>query len=249
MIFQLALAVSLLVGCGNKNATASNELSPTGQQEAVASTESATKTPASIDGISQFVSWEEGAMSVSLFTLLSCDDLIAYRNRGYRRILTSQFEPTAEGAITITDDEMSGPILPDSPDVSYFFIEDGKGDLTDKIRLSPGRFHLVFSPADKGVNLHSCTINPETGDFDVHYDRENTIILRYAKDPGWPWLSTDVLDVGFIAENFDKPSWQTMLNKLKAKKQPNDVEQWNRRLIENMIKYNEPFTGLGSTDY
>ena len=99
------------------------------------------------------------------------------------------------------------------------------------------------------MNLHSCTINPETGDFDVHYDRENTIILRYAKDPGWPWLSTDVLDVGFIAENFDKPSWQTMLNKLKAKKQPNDVEQWNRRLIENMIKYNEPFTGLGSTDY
>ena len=311
MIFQLALAVSLLVGCGNKNAKASNELSPAEQQEAVASTESATKTPASIDGISQFVSWEEGAMSVSkegdlfvlknasgyhtlylkpagdgvyqeasgkhdmigqsarfvaekvgdvttltaysdkmmLFTLLSCDDLIAYRDRGYRRILTSQFEPTAEGAITITDDEMSGPILPDSPDVSYFFIEDGKGDLTDKIRLSPGRFHLVFSPADKGVNLHYCTINPETGDFDVHYDRENSIILRYAKDPGWPWLSTDVLDVGFIAENFDKPSWQTMLNKLKAKKQPNDVEQWNRRLIENMIKYNEPFTGLGSTDY
>ena len=40
-----------------------------------------------------------------------------------------------------------------------------------------------------------------------------------------------------------------MLNKLKAKKQPNEVEQWNRRLIENMLKYNEPFTGLESTGY
>ena len=152
-------------------------------------------------------------------------------------------------AITITDDEMSGPILPDSPDVSYFFIEDGKGDLTDKIRLSPGRFHLYFSPADKGVNLHFCSLNPETGDLDVNYDRENTIILRYAKDPGCEWLSTDVLDTGFIIYNFEKPYWQVMLNKLRAKKQPNEVEQWNQRLIKNLIEYNDPYTGIGSTDY
>ena len=73
--------------------------------------------------------------------------------------------------------------------------------------------------------------------------------MRYAKDPGWLWLSTDVLDVDFIAEYFDKPSWQIMLDKLKAKKQPSEVEKWNRRLIENMIEYNEPFTGLEITDY
>ena len=39
------------------------------------------------------------------------------------------------------------------------------------------------------------------------------------------------------------------LDKLKAKKHPNEVERWNKRLIENLIEYNEPFTGLGSTDY
>ena len=227
-----------------------------------------TKT-ATIDDISQFVSWEMGAMSVSnegenfilqdtkgpltlvlepttngvyqeisedhdmigqgarfvaekigdvttltayndkmvLFTLLSCDDLKEYRNKAYRRLLTSRFEPTEDGLITITDEVMKGPILPESPDLTYFFIEDGEGDLTDKIRLSPGRFHLAFSPADKGVNLHFCAINPETGDLDVLYERENSIILRYAKDPEWPWLSTDVLDAGFLIYNFDKPYW------------------------------------------
>ena len=40
-----------------------------------------------------------------------------------------------------------------------------------------------------------------------------------------------------------------MLNKLKAKKQPNEVEKWNRKLIENLLKYNDPYTGLASTDY
>ena len=311
MIFQLALALSFLIACGSKNANAGNDSAQIDHQETTAPTESADKTPASIDGISQFVSWDMGALSVSkegklfvindtegyyklylkptgngtyqetsktqdmigqgarfvaekvgdvttltaysdkmmLFSLISCDDLKAYRNRAYRRILKSQFEPTPDGAITITDDEMSGPILPDSPDVSYFFIEDVKGDLTDKIRLSPGRFHLYFSPADKGVNLHFCSLNPETGDLDVNYDRENTIILRYAKDPGWEWLSTDVLDTGFIIYNFEKPYWQVMLNKLRAKKQPNEVEQWNQRLIKNLIEYNDPYTGIGSTDY
>lgn len=311
MIFQLAFALSFLIACGSKNANASNDSAQIDQQKTTAPTESEDKASASIDGISQFVSWDMGALSVSkegelfvindtegyyklylkptgngtyqetsktqdmigqgarfvaekvgdittltaysdkmmLFSLISCDDLKAYRNRAYRRILKSQFEPTPDGAITITDDEMSGPILPDSPDVSYFFIEDGKGDLTDKIRLSPGRFHLYFSPADKGVNLHFCSLNPETGDLDVNYDRENTIILRYAKDPGWEWLSTDVLDTGFIIYNFEKPYWQVMLNKLRAKKQPNEVEQWNQRLIKNLIEYNDPYTGIGSTDY
>ena len=42
---------------------------------------------------------------------------------------------------------------------------------------------------------------------------------------------------------------QVMLDKLKAKKHPNEVELWNKRLIENLIEYNEPFTGLGNTDY
>lgn len=184
-----------------------------------------------------------------LFSLISCDDLMAYRNKAYRRILKSRFEPTDEGPITITDDTMSGPILPNSPDITYFFIEDGKGDLTDKMRLSIGRLHLLFSPADKGLNLHFCAINPFTDEFEVDYERERSIILRYAKDPGWPWLSTDVLDAGFIIYNFEKPYWQVMLNKLKAKKQPNEVEKWNRRLIENLLKYNDPYTGIGSTDY
>lgn len=184
-----------------------------------------------------------------LFSLISCDDLMEYRNRAYRRILKSRFEPTDDGPITITDDTMSGPILPDSPDINYFFVEDGNGDLTDIIRLSPGRFHLNFSPADKGLNLHFCTINPQTGDIEINYERENAIILRYAQDPGWPWLSTDVLDTGFIIYNFEKPYWQVMLKKLKAKKQPNEVERWNKKLLENLIKYNEPYTGLGCTDY
>ena len=184
-----------------------------------------------------------------LFSLISCDDLMAYRNKGYLRILKSRFEPTADGPITITDETMSGPILPGSPDITYFFVEDGKGDLTDKMRLSPGRLHLLFSPADKGLNLHYCAINPFTDELEADYEHERSIILRYAKDPGWPWLSTDVLDTGFIIYNFDKPYWQVMLNKKKAKKQPNEVEKWNRKLIENLLKYNEPYTGLGSTDY
>ena len=183
-----------------------------------------------------------------LFSLISCDDLMAYRNKAYRRILKSQFEPTADGPITITDETMSGPILPGSPDITYFFVEDGKGDLTDKMRLSPGRLHLLFSPADKGLNLHYCAINPFTDELEVDYERERSIILRYAKDPGWSWLSTDVLDTGFIIYNFEKPYWQVMLNKLKAKKQPNEVERWNRKLIENLLKYNDPYTGLESTD-
>ena len=184
-----------------------------------------------------------------LFTLLSCDDLKAYRNQCYRRMLTSKFEPTDEGVVTITDDMMRGPILPDSPDLHYFFVEDDNGDLTEYIRLSPGRFHLAFSPADKGVNLHTCNMYGETGELQVNYDRENSIILRYAEDPGWPWLSTDVLDAGFLIYNFDTPYWKLMLNKLKAIKNPNEVEIWNRRLLENLIKYNEPYTGLASTDY
>ncbi len=310
-IFQLSLAVSFLLACGSKNANAGNDPSQTEQQETMPPTERVSNTSATIDGISQFLSWDMGAMSVSkegdffiikdaegsltlflkpsgngvyqetsgkhdmigqsarfvaekvgdvmtltaysdkmmLFTLLAYDDLIAYRNRAYRRILKSKFEPTAEGAITITDDKMTGPILPDSPDIDYFFIEDGKGDLTDMIRLSPGRFHLSFSPADKGINLHFCSINPQTGDLDVNYERENSLVLRYAKDPGWEWLSTDVLDTGFIIYNFEKPYWQVMLNKLKAKNQPNEVEQWNRKLIENLIEYNEPYSAIESTDY
>ena len=300
-----------MIVCGCSNANTGNAPAQTSPQETTAKTEKGAITSASIDGVSQFLSWEMGPMSVTkegdhfvlkddnsplilylestgnggyqetsgkhdmigqsarfvaekvgdmtiltaysdkmmLFTLLSCDDLMAYRNRAYRRILTSQFEPTPDGAITITDDMMSGPILPDSPDVNYFFVEDGKGDLTEIMRLSPGRFHLAYSPADKGINLHYCDINPESGDLDVKYGSEDTIKLRYAKDPGWPWLSTDVLDLGFIVFNFEKPYWKVMLNKLKAKKQPNEVEQWNKRLLENMIKYNEPFTGIESTDY
>lgn len=307
---QFVLATLALVACGAKNANTDNSSSQTDSLSTKNETIMETKT-ATIDDISQFVSWEMGAMSVSnegenfilqdtkgpltlvlepttngvyqeisedhdmigqgarfvaekigdvttltayndkmvLFTLLSCDDLKEYRNKAYRRLLTSRFEPTEDGLITITDEVMKGPILPESPDLTYFFIEDGEGDLTDKMRLSPGRYHLAFSPADKGVNLHFCAINPETGDLDVLYERENSIILRYAKDPEWPWLSTDVLDAGFLIYNFDKPYWKVMLDKLKAIKQPNEVEQWNRRLIENLIEYNEPFTGLGSTDY
>ena len=307
---QFVLATLALVACGAKNANTDNSSSQTDSLSTKNETIMETKT-ATIDDISQFVSWEMGAMSVSnegenfilqdtkgpltlvlepttngvyqeisedhdmigqgarfvaekigdvttltayndkmvLFTLLSCDDLKEYRNKAYRRLLTRRFEPTEDGLITITDEVMKGPILPESPDLTYFFIEDDEGDLTDKIRLSPGRYHLAFSPADKGVNLHFCAINPETGDLDVLYERENSIILRYAKDPEWPWLSTDVLDAGFLIYNFDKPYWKVMLDKLKAIKQPNEVEQWNRRLIENLIEYNEPFTGLGSTDY
>lgn len=184
-----------------------------------------------------------------LFTLFDCDDLQAYRNKAYRRILKSRFEPTPNGAIFITDEEMEVPILPDSPVLGYFFMEDGEGDLTENIRLSPLRFYLTFSPADKGVNLHAAKFDPETEKFTPEYERENTIILKYAKDPGWPWLSTDVLDAGFLIFNFDKPYWQVMLDKLKKIKQPNAIEQWNRKLIENLIKYNDPFTGLGSSDY
>lgn len=184
-----------------------------------------------------------------LFSLISCDDVEAYRNRAYLRILKSRFEPTDGGPITITDDTMSGPILPDCPEIDYFFVEDGNGDLTNIMRLSPGRFHLAFAPADKGINLHYCDINPQTGDIEVNHERENTIILRYAQDPDWPWLSTDVLDTGFIIYNFEKPYWQVMLNKLNAKKQLNDVEKWNRKLIENLLQYNDPYTGIESTDY
>ena len=312
LFFQLALAISILVSCGQKNANANNDSAQLSQKETIVPTESVAKTSASIDGISQFVSWDMGAMSVSkegdlfviedkdpegdlklylkpigdgvyqetskkqdmigqsarfvaeqvgdvttltaydgkmmLFSLINCDDLIAYRDKAYRRLLKSKFEPTDEGVVTITDENMNGPILPESPEVSYFFIEDGKGDLTDKIRLSPGRFHLAFSPADKGVNLHFCSLNPETGELFVNNGRENSVILRYAKDPGWPWLSTDVLDTGFIIYNFEKPYWQVMLDKLKAKKQPNEVEQWNRKLIENLIEFNDPYTGIESTD-
>ena len=181
-------------------------------------------------------------------TLIECNDLKAFRNRGYKRMLTSKFEPTKDGLITITDDTMRGPILPDSPDMNYFFIEDGNGDLTDKIRLSPGRWHMAFAPADKGVNLHYCNMIGETGELEVNYGDENTIRLQYAEDPGWKWLSTDVLDMEFLIYNFDKPYWQLMLNKLKAIKQPNEVEQWNRNLIDNLLTHgNEPYTGLEST--
>jgi hypothetical protein len=183
-----------------------------------------------------------------VLTLLSCDDLIAYRNRGYRRMLTSKFNPTDAGQITITDDEMKGPILPDSPDLTYFFVEDGEGDLTDKIRTSFSRFHLAFAPADKGVNLHECRVMGETGDLEVSYGREYTIVLEYADDPGWEWLSTDVLDAEYLIYNFEKASWRLMLKKLKASKEPNEVERWNIQLLENLIEYNDPFTGLESTE-
>ena len=183
-----------------------------------------------------------------VLTLLSCDDLIAYRNRGYRRMLTSKFKPTDEGQITITDDMIKGPVLPESPDLNYFFVEDGKGDLTDKIRTSFSRFHLAFAPADKGVNLHECRVLGETGDLEVSYGREYTIVLEYADDPGWEWLSTDVLDAEFLIYNFEKPSWRLMLKKLKASKEPNEVERWNIQLLENLIEYNDPFTGLESTE-
>ena len=183
-----------------------------------------------------------------LMAMVSGDDLIAYRNRGYRRILTSNFEPTEDGQVTITDDTMKGPILPDSPDLTYFFVEDGEGDLTDKIRTSVSRFHLAYAPADKGVNLHTCNVIGETGDLEVNYGRENTIVLKYADDPGWKWLSTDVLDADFLIFNFDKPYWKVMLNKLKAVKEPNEVEKWNLLLIDNLVKYNDPFTALESTE-
>ncbi len=182
------------------------------------------------------------------FAVISCDDLKAYRNRGYRRMLTSKFEPTEDGIITITDDTIKGSILPDINEMTYFFIEDGEGDITDKIRLSPGRWHLAFSPADKGVNLHFCLMKPDTGDLEVQYDKENTIYLHYAKDPGWAWLSTDVLDSDFIVFNFEKPYWKLMLSKLKDKKERNDVEQWNLQLLEQLIAHQDAFTGLESSD-
>ena len=65
MILQLALAISFLMACGPKNANADNGSAQTDQQEATASTENDAKSPVSIDGISQFVSWDMGAMSVS----------------------------------------------------------------------------------------------------------------------------------------------------------------------------------------
>ena len=84
--------------------------------------------------------------------------------------------------------------------------------------------------------------------MEVYYDSENTENLRYAKDPGWEWLGTDVLDAGFLIYNFDKPYWRLMLSKLKDCKEPNEVQQWNILLLENLIEYNDPFTGLSSTD-
>jgi hypothetical protein len=36
---------------------------------------------------------------------------------------------------------------------------------------------------------------------------------------------------------------------VESKKKASEVVQWNRRLKENMIEYNEPFTGLEITDY
>ena len=293
-IYLFACAIVLLTSCGSQSANAGNDPAQPDQLAASAPTETRAAAAATIDGISQFVGWDLGAMSVKKegdrFVLSDAADnlklylkptgdgtyqetttsthmigqgarfvaekvgdvttLTAYDDKMMLfTLVNGRVEPTADGRITITDDKMSGPILPDSPDISYFFVEDGKGDLTDKIRLSPGRYHLYFSPADKGLNLHFCSIDPETGQFDVSYDTENSLILRYAKDPGWSWLSTDVLDAGFLIYNFDKPYWQLMLNKLKAKKQPNEVERWNRKLIENLLKYNEPYSALESTDF
>lgn len=183
-----------------------------------------------------------------LFALVSGDDLKAFRDRGYKRILTSRFQPVDGEEVEISEDEMKVFLLPESPTMHYFFIEDGKGDLTDKIRLSNGRFFLYFAPADKGVNLHFCTLTPGTDELEVSYDDEDTSKLRYAKDPGWAWLSTDVLDSDFIIYNFDKPYWRLMLSKLKEKKQPTEIELWNRSMIENLIAHNDPYSALESTD-
>ncbi len=189
VFFQLALAFSFLIACGSKNANAGNDSAQTNQQEAAASTEEVAKNNVSIDGISQFVAWDMGAMSVSkegdlfvikgssghltlylksmgdgvyqetsgkhdmigqsarfvaekvgdvttltaysdkmmLFTVFDCDDLIAYRNKAYRRILKSRFEPTDDGVITITDDKMSGPILPIAPNWTISLSKMAKG--------------------------------------------------------------------------------------------------------------------------
>ena len=155
VIFQIALALSFLIACGSKNANADNDSAQTNQQEAATSTEKASKKNVSIDGISQYVAWDMGAMSVSkegdlfvitgssghltlylksmgdgvyqetsgkhdmigqsarfvaekvgdittltaysdkmmLFSVFNCDDLIAYRDRAYRRILKSRRSP------------------------------------------------------------------------------------------------------------------------------------------------------------
>lgn len=181
-----------------------------------------------------------------LCSFVSGDDLKAYRDRCYKRMLTSNFEPVDGEPVEITEDEMKVFLLPEAPTMHYFFIEDGNGDLTDKIRLSAGRFFLAFAAADKGVNLHSCTLNLDTDELEVSYDE--VTIMRYAKDPGWAWLSTDVLDSDFIYYNFDKPYWQVMLSKLKNKQQPTAIEQWNRATIENLVANADPFGALESTD-
>ena len=185
---------------------------------------------------------------ILLFALVSFDNLKNFKDKGYKRILTSRFEPYQGRPVTITNDVMKGLPLPDCPDMTYFFIEDDRGGLSDKIRLSPGRYHLAFHAADNGVNLYFCGIKPETGELEEFTDDENIVSLRYAKDPGWPWLSTDVLDSDFIVFNFEKAWWKVMLAKLKERQQPTDIEQWNRALLENLIAHSDPFTGLDSTD-
>lgn len=183
------------------------------------------------------------------FTMVTGNDLKTYRDRGYKRMLTSKFEPIDGRTVTFTDERVKGIDLPDCPEMNYFFIEGDDGDLTDKIRLSPGRFHIALSPADKGVNLHFCNLNPTTGELTPNYDEENTDHLRYAADPGWEWLSTDVLDSGFLIYNFDKPNWELMLRKLNTKQKPNEVEQWNKQLINYLITSGEePYSALESTD-
>ena len=96
------------------------------------------------------------------FSLVTCKDLKDYRRRGYYRMLSSRFEPIDGKEVRITETNMDVPILPESPQMSYFFVEDGKGDLTNTIRLSPGRFHLSFDAADKGVKLHFCKMVPNS---------------------------------------------------------------------------------------
>lgn len=207
--------------------------------------QSATFKVQKVDGLTTLSAYN-GDMLVA--ALVSGDDLKAFRDKGYKRMLTSKFEPVEGEEVEISDKEMKVFLLPEAPTMGYFFIEDGKGDLTDNIRLSGGRFFLNFCPADKGVNLHFCHLNLDTDELEVQYGSENTTCLRYAKDPGWEWLSTDVLDSDFLIFNFEKPYWQLMLNKLKEKKQPNEVEQWNLALLENLIAHNDPFTGLESTE-
>ncbi|MBR5655899.1 MAG: hypothetical protein IKW98_04345 [Prevotella sp.] len=207
--------------------------------------QSATFKVQKVDGVTTLSAYN-GEMLMA--ALVSGDDLKAFRDRGYKRILTSNFEPVEGEEVEISDKEMKVFLLPEAPTMGYFFIEDGKGDLTDNIRLSGGRFFLNFSPADKGVNLHFCHLNLDTDELEVQYGSENTTCLRYAEDPGWEWLSTDVLDSDFLIYNFEKPYWKLMLNKLKEKKQPNEVEQWNLALLENLIAHNEPYTGMESSE-